>query len=377
MKVLHFGRFHSPYFGGVERHVSLLLGQLKNSIDVDNVVSNDIAKTVVAEADGYRIYKAKSYGLLASVPVSPSLPGLARMLWQQNKYDIAHLHFPDPLAHLATYFLPRSAKVVISWHSDIVRQEKLLAIYQPLLDRLVRRADAIIAATPAHFTSSTQLRSAPPERLHVVPYGIDYSAFDKSPEVEAAAMKIRADYPGKKVIFSVGRHVYYKGFEYLIRAMAEVPDAVLLLGGSGPLDDELGALGSSLNLDDRVFFIGRIPDEDLPAYYHASDVYCMPSVEKSEAFGLVQLEAMACTKPIVGCELNNGASYVNRHGETGLLVPPRDSAGLARALNELLADEGLRIRLGANGRNWATGEFNMERMTNGTLSVYRKVIARP
>lgn len=123
--------------------------------------------------------------------------------------------------------------------------------------------------------------------------------------------------------------------------------------------------------------MGRIPDQDLPACYHASDVYCMPSVEKSEAFGLVQLEAMACAKPIVGCELNNGASYVNRHGETGVLVPPRDPAGLARALNELLADESLRIRLGANGRIRATREFSLERMTKGTLAVYRKVLARP
>ncbi|MBC7945651.1 MAG: glycosyltransferase [Burkholderiales bacterium] len=360
----------------MERHVSLLLGQLKNSVAVDNIVSNDVAKTVVAEADGYRIYKTRSYGLLASVPISPLLPVLARKLWRQNRYDIAHLHFPDPLAHLATYFLPRSAKIVISWHSDVVRQKNLLALYQPFLDHLVRRADAVIAATPAHFTSSTQLRSAPRDRLHVVPYGIDYSAFDKSPEVEAAAMKIRAAYPGKKIIFSVGRHVYYKGFEYLIRAMTSVPNAVLLLGGSGPLDEELSALGSALNLGDRVFFIGRIPDEDLPAYYHASDVYCMPSVEKSEAFGLVQLEAMACAKPVVGCELNNGASYVNRHGETGLLVPPRDSAGLARALNELLGDESLRIRLGNNGRIRATRKFSLERMTNGTLAVYRKVIAR-
>lgn len=376
MRVLHFGRFHSPYFGGVERHVALLLGQLKKSITVDNIVSNDLPKNETTRVDDYRVYKVASYGLVASVPVSPALPFVARKLWRENSYDIAHLHFPDPLAYLAAYFLPRSAKIVISWHSDVVRQQKLLALYQLFLDRLVRRADAIIAATPAHFTSSTQLGMAQRERLHVVPYGIDYSAFDKTREVEMAAMKIRSAYPGKKIVFTVGRHVYYKGFEYLIRAMRQVTNAVLLLGGSGPLDAELEALSASLNLEDRIVFTGRIPDEELAAYYHACDVFCMSSIEKSEAFGLVQLEAMACAKPVVGCELNNGASYVNRHGESGLLVPPRDPVSLAEALNDLLDDNDRRLRMGEQAKVRAQAEFTLERMGEGTLAVYQKVLMR-
>jgi len=377
LKVLHFGRFHSDYFGGVERHVALLLGQLKNRITVDNIVSNETAKTCVIQADGYRVYKASSYGLLASVPVSPSLPMLARKIWRQNSYDIAHLHFPDPLAHLAVFCLPRVARIVISWHSDVIRQKKILALYRPFLDRLMRRADAIIAATPAHFTSSTQLGSAPRERLHVVPYGIDYSEFDRSREIDAVAMNIRGTYPGKKIIFTVGRHVYYKGFEYLIRAMADVFNAVLLLGGTGPVDEELQALSGSLNLKDRIVFTGRIPDADLPAYYHACDIFCLPSVEQSEAFGLVQLEAMACGKPVVGCQLHNGASYVNRDDETGVLVPPRDPERLAQALNALLVDDDRRLRLGLNARQRVLREFTLEQMVQGTLDAYDKVLARP
>ena len=127
-------------------------------------------------------------------------------------------------------------------------------------------------------------------------------------------------------------------------------------------------------LVERVLFTGRIPEEALPAYYHAADVYCLPSVEPSEAFGLVQLEAMACRKPVICCELNNGVSYVNQHEVTGLVVPPRYCHALAWALNELLSDEPKRKNMGEAGYARAHSEFTLERMREGTLQVYRQVL---
>ena len=376
MRVLHFGRFYNDSFGGLERHVANLLEGLSASIHVANVVANERFGLDVIELPRYKVYKAPSLGLLASMPVCPTMPALIRTLERDGRFDLYHLHFPDPMSHLALAALPGDRRVVISWHSDIIRQKTLLRLYRPFLDRIINRAAAIIAATPRHFSSSTQLtRSRHPDRFRVVPYGLDYRPY-LAAELDQQAAAIRAAHGGRRLVFAVGRHVYYKGFEYLIRAMRDVaPNALLLLGGTGPLTPQYRQLVTELGLDDRVRLLGRIPDAALPAHYRAADVFCMPSVEPSEAFGLVQLEAMACARPVVGCELNNGATYVNQHGVTGLVVPPRDPVALASALNTLLADTALAERMGGAGRRRACSEFSLEKMWSGTLQVYREALA--
>jgi glycosyltransferase involved in cell wall biosynthesis len=375
MKALHFGRFHNDNFGGLERHVALLLRGLSRVMHVDNLVANEsFSSNEFITVDGYRVYKTPSLGVFAGPALCPTMPWIARRLHREEKYDIVHLHFPDPMSHLAALALPKDVKVVISWHSDIIRQQNILRFYRPFLDRLVARADAIVAATPAHFTSSTQLGAADPGRQYVVPYGVDYSPYD-NPAAIASGRTLRAKYPGRQLIFTVGRQVYYKGFEYLVRAMRDVrPEALLLMGGAGPLHAELRALAESEGVADRVQFIGRIPDTDLPSYYHAADLYCMPSVDPSEAFGLVQVEAMICRKPVICCELGNGVNYVNQDGKTGLVVPPREPRALAFAINKLLEDDALRISLGDAGRLRAD-EFKLQRMWDGMFSLYGRLVS--
>ncbi len=376
MKALHFGRFYDENFGGLERHVALLLRGLSRSAHVDNLVANDRFASEVVLVNGYRVFKTPSLGLFAGMAVCPTMPWWARKLHRREHYDIVHLHFPDPMSHLAAMALPKNVRLVISWHSDIVRQQNLFKLYRPLLNRIVARADAIIAATPRHFSSSTQLGCADPARLHVVPYGIDFAPFEE-PSAIAAGEKLRARHSGRKIVFAIGRHVYYKGFEYLIRAMKAVrQNALLILGGTGPLSASLKALAAAEGLENRVVFAGRIPDEALPAYYHASEVFCLPSVEPSEAFGLVQVEAMACRKPVVCCELGTGVSYVNQHEVTGLVVPPRDPDALAAALNRLLDDDALRQKMGEAGHARAKNEFTLDRMWRETLTVYREVTVK-
>jgi len=235
---------------------------------------------------------------LGGTPVCPTMPWHAlRRHWRQP-FDIVHLQFPaDPMAHLAYELMPRSVKRVISWHSDIVRQRRLLKLYRPFLDHSLRAADAIIAATPAHISSSEQLSAVRESaKFRVVPYGFDLSRYEQRP---ALADEIRRRYAGKFLVFALGRHVYYKGFEFLIRALASLPGVALALGGQGPLTPELERIAREAGVAERVHFLGRIPDKDLPAWYHACDVFCLPSVEPAEAFGIVQVEAMACGKPVV------------------------------------------------------------------------------
>jgi rhamnosyl/mannosyltransferase len=376
VRVLHFGRFYNDNFGGLERHVANLLDGLSGSIHVANVVANERWGLDVIELPHYKVYKAPSLGLLASMPICPTMPALIRTLEREGRFDLYHLHFPDPMSHLALAALPGQRRIVISWHSDIIRQKTLLTLYRPFLNRIIDRAAAIIAATPRHFSASTQLTSSRhPDRFRVVPYGLDYSPY-LAPDLDVQAAQIRHAHGDRRLVFAVGRHVYYKGFEYLIRAMRDVDEnALLLLGGTGPLTARYRQLVDSLGLAQRVRLLGRVPEAALPAHYRAAAVFCMPSVEPSEAFGLVQLEAMACARPVVGCELENGATYVNQDGVTGLVVPPRDPTALAGALNTLLADSALAERLGGAGRQRALSEFSLEKMWSGTLQVYREVLA--
>ena len=377
MRVLHFGRFYNDQFGGIERHVHLLLKQLATEIEVDNLVANDSPETEVIHVDGFRVIKAPAYGVSAGVAVSPAMIRLARNLHRENPYDILHLHLPDPLSHLTALCLPRSVKVVATWHSDVVRQRHLLKLYQPFMGHFLRqRVDAVIAATPGHFLSSTQLGALVEEKRRVIPYGLDFAFFDKA-ETQVAAQKIRADYPGKFIIFAVGRHVYYKGFPLLIEAMRNIRDAVLILGGSGPLSGELHAQVQRLGLEDRIVLTGRIPDKELPAYYHAADIFCMPSIECSEAFGIVQLEAMACGKPVVCCELNNGVTYVNQHMQTGLVVPANNVVALGQAITQLQYSPELRETLGRQARERARMLFSAEQMGAKTLALYRSLLSPP
>lgn len=371
LRVLTFGRFADADFGGLERYVFTLASALRGEVRFVNIVARRGPPPDVGVA-GETVY-ATPIVTIGNTPICPSMVTHARRLHRREPFDIVHLQFPaDPMAHLAASMLPASVKRVVTWHSDIVRQRKLLALYRPFLERMLRSADAIILPTPAHLTSSEQLAAVRDrDFFHVVPFGFDLTRFgQRPPEADA----IRARHAGRFLVFALGRHVYYKGFEYLIRAMRELPDAALILGGRGPLQDSLVALASQLGIAGRVEFAGRIPDEMLPAYYHACDVYCMPSVERSEAFGIVQIEAMACAKPVVCCELNNGVTWVNRNEVTGLVVPPADAAALASALARLMHDPALRARLGADARDRALKEFTAEAMARGTLAVYREVL---
>lgn len=373
IRVLTFGRFADESYGGLERYVFELGTALEGEVHFVNIVAHRGAPPDVSLA-GETVY-AKPVASLGGTPICPTMPWHALRRHWRAPFDIVHLQFPaDPMAHVACELLPRSVKRIISWHSDIVRQRNLLKLYRPFLNHLIRSADAIVAATPAHITSSEQLAPVRESaRFRVVPYGLDLARFERRPSL---ADDIRRRFGGRFLVFALGRHVYYKGFEYLIRAMADVPAAVLALGGQGPLTGELREIARQAGVAERVHFAGRIPDQELPAWYHASDVFCLSSVEPAEAFGIVQVEAMACGKPVVCCELGNGVNWVNRDGETGLTVPPADAAALADALARLQRDPDLRARLGEQGRRRAWGEFTSAAMARGTLAVYREVLSR-
>jgi rhamnosyl/mannosyltransferase len=371
IRVLTFGRYADDNFGGLERYVFELARALEGEVSFVNIVAKRGAAPDLALA-GETVY-ARPLLHVGGTPICPGMPWHALRRHRRAPFDIVHLQFPaDPMAHLACELLPRSVKRVIGWHSDIVRQRWMLRAYRPFLERTLRRADAIIAATPAHISSSGQLSAVrDTARFHVVPYGFDLARFGRRPPL---ADELRRRFGAAFLVFALGRHVYYKGFEFLIRALAQVPGAALALGGQGPLTGDLQRAARAAGVAERVHFVGRIAEEELPAWYHACDVFCLPSIEPAEAFGIVQIEAMASAKPVVCCELGNGVNWVNPDRETGITVPPGDPSALAGALLQLERDAALRARLGEAGRRRALRFFTSEAMAKATLAIYNEVL---
>jgi rhamnosyl/mannosyltransferase len=287
-------------------------------------------------------------------------------LIRRENPDVAHLHFPYPLGELANHFFGHARKTVITYHSDIIRQKYLRVAYAPLLARVLARADRIIASSPNYIASSPVLARYK-NKCVVVPLGIDPTPFEISPSGSLSyGEKDRV-----RLLF-VGHLRYYKGVNYLIEAMPETPRAQLTIVGSGPMERAWRELAQRLNVSERVTFAGEVSDAELPGYYAASDIFVLPASERSEAFGAVQLEAMASGKPVVCTELGTGTSFVNVNEETGLVVPARDSDALARAINRLIDDPALRARMGAAGRARVRDKFTLEKMVDQVMQVYTK-----
>ena len=371
MRVAHFAKYAFARIGGMERHVGILTRALAaRGVDVTVFAYDPSGTAKPRMVDGVKVEPVPALLHFSSQSLAPALITRARRIARERRFDVVHQHWPDPFAHVAATLVPGRPAQVVSWHSDIVRQKLLRPIYRAIAPRVLVRPDALIGATQAHLRSEQMDCFAPPERRHVIPYSIDTSPYEATPQVLQTAHALRMRYGGSRLIFALGRHVYYKGFEVLIRAMRNVP-AVLLLGGEGPLTPELRRL--AIDLAARVEFIGAIPEELLPAYYHACDVFCLPSIAQTEAFGLVQAEAMTCGKPLVNTALGNGVNELAPDGLCALAVRPGDQQELATALCRVLSDSELAARLGAAGRNRVRTAFTVDSMTQKMLDLYEMV----
>jgi rhamnosyl/mannosyltransferase len=366
LSVLHVGKYFPPHVGGMETHLRALCGELQQSVNVSVIVANDARETEEALVEGVKVTRVGTLFDLASAPICP---GMVRKI-RQAEADLVHLHLPNPTAILAYLASGHSGRLVVTYHSDIVRQKVLGKAFQPILGRALDRCSAVITSSLNYIETSPVL-SAYRERCRVIPYGIPIEQFHRY-DTEAVA-KIRAQY-GPRMVLSVGRLIYYKGFEYLIQAMARV-EGRLLIVGEGPLRADLERKTQSYKLGDRVVFLGGV--QDVVPYYHAADVFVLASTARSEAFGIVQLEAMACGKPVVNTRLDSGVPSVSVDGVTGLTVPPAHPEALARAINLLLDDPGLRANYGRAARRRVQEEFSLDLMISRTLRLYTEVMGSP
>lgn len=314
------------------------------------------------------IYRAGFFGHLFSMPLSP---GLFVHFWRiAANYDVIALHHPDPAATLALFLLRRRVRagIVVHWHSDVVRQKVALRLFLPLQRWLLRRAFAVVVSSPVYARS--RHLEAVRDKVLVVPIGIERRA----PRGDAARVAaFRARYADAVLVFALGRLVYYKGFEYLVEAGAHLDGSLkILIGGDGPYRRRLRRLIARHGLTRKVFLLGSLDDDEAQVCYQACDVFCLPSVLPSEAFGIVQIEAMRLGKPVVATRLpGSGVSWVNADRVSGLNVAPRDPVALARAINVLARNPGLARRFGERGRRRFEALFTREHMCDLLQRIYR------
>lgn len=368
-RILQVGKYYYPYFGGIEK-VNFLLteGLNKKEIKCDVLCSNNINKYEENQKNGYWIYRIARWAEFAATPIIPGIIPKLYSLLKSNKYNIIHLHHPDPFATLAILICQPKARLVVQWHMDIIKQKKLYFFFKYFERLLLKRADCILVTSPNYLGSSIPLNRFK-SKCKVIPLGIP----DRS--LQFLGISESKLYPNKKVVFSLGRFTDYKGFEFLIKAASQLPeDHVVILAGTGPLKYRYDRIVQETQPGGRFVFAGKVSEEELSNLYQRCDVFCLPSISKNEAFGLVMLEAMTYSKPIVSTNIiGSGTSWVNLDGVSGINVPPANPEALAVAIQKLTSDPSLANRLGKGGRSRYLEQFTDELMVQRTLAVYQEL----
>lgn len=355
LKILEVNKAYFPHIGGIEtlvKQYSEELGQFDTQVRT-LVCCDNRGGSIRERVNGVPVIRAANFGTYFSCPISTQFVKQFRRLSQ--KADVIHIHMPFPLADFAMLLSGFKGKVVLSWHSDIVKQKKLLTLYKPLLKYLLNRADMIFVATEGHIDGSDFLPEYR-EKCRILPYGItveDYLNIDRKPILTEKL----TDKNSVKVFFT-GRLVYYKGVDVLLKAFRLVNGCELFIAGTGELEAELKAYAKEHNMEDKVHFLGFLPDDELKQAYADCDIFVLPSVAKSEAFGIVQLEAMVYGKPVINTLLPSGVPHVSIHKKTGLTVPPSDFESLSAAILALARNRELREEYGKNAADRVMENFN-------------------
>ncbi len=321
--------------------------------------------------NGVKVTRASSYGIYFSMPIS--LDFFVKFWRMARTSDIIQLHAPFPLSDFACLLFARKKKIVLWWHSDIVKQKKIMFFYGPILNRLIRRVDRIVVATQGHIDSSEYIK--PLEyKCVIIPYGIRVEEYDCHKMEPILSTKL-VDTNAKKVLFA-GRLVYYKGVDVLLDAISLTHGAELFISGDGALEGTLKEQAESLGIQNRVHFLGKLSDDELKSAFSDCDLFVLPSVQNSEAFGIVQLEAMISKKPVINTSLPTGVPHVSLDSHTGLTVKPGDAGALAKAIQALVDDDGLRQEMGIRAERRVREVFDLKYTINQLFALYQDVLTK-
>lgn len=428
LRVLQVSKLYYPYIGGIERVVTQVAEGLAEQTEMSVLVCSEDCRYREETQNGVHVVRVPSLFRLGNLPVPFGLVHTLRRLGKEQ--DVIHLHMPFPFGDLACLLSGYRGKMILWWHSDVVRQKKLMHLYKPVMLRMLRRADKIVVATEGHIEGSAYLKPFR-EKCVVIPFGADprlearADAYIARREAAEAAARCRRAEEGccalpesgggllcaarreavtgavscaqangeqrctdeiccpeknsgrqseiemKPLRFLfVGRLVYYKGCDVLLSAFAKLEKGKLVMAGSGDMAQDCRRLAEELGIRERVIFLSKPSDEELYRQYEACDVFVLPSVARSEAFGLVQIEAMAFGKPVINTNLPSGVPYVSLDKVTGLTVEPGDADGLADAMRWMAEHEKERKEMGERARERMKQEYRMDKMLERVKKLY-------
>jgi len=373
MHILHVAKYYYPYAGGMESIVrDLCEGLVQKGHQVTVLCSHDKWKYEEDHINGVKVVRLPRLGVFFGQNINLQAFSMLRKL--SLSADIVHLHTPNPLFESACMAIPRHIPVVCTYHSDIVRQKILLKIYKPLFKKFLNRLKAVYVPTQNHITYSEFLNDQK-EKCRIVPFGIDTQHLKSKEETIEMAMKLRSQY-GAYSIF-IGRLVGYKGLPVLLNAMKDIKENLVIVG-DGPDREKITEMIKEYALEDRVHLLGKVFDNTkFAALIHGSEFLVLPSITPNENFGIVQLEAMACSKPVITTRLKSGVSAVGIEGVTTLLAKPGCSSELSEKMNLLFSSRELKRSMGEAGKKRFDEFYTYDSMINTQCIYYEELVQGP
>lgn len=368
MHVVHIYKDYAPVLGGIEGHIrTLAVGLALRGLKISVVVCQPRGECLPTEEvlQGVRVVRLPRDIDLASSAFSWRHASIVRQL----QPDIIHLQMPWPPGDVISALL-KDTPLVVSYQSDVVRQKNAMRLYAPLLRHTLRRAAIIISSSPAYAQTSPWLKPWQ-SKIKIIPLGMHAPLRADNALIALWRTRIPAPF-----LLWVGRMRYYKGLQYAIEALAQLPnDIKLVLVGTGTVQHELMTQVEQAGLVHRVMWLGDCSDADIAALHALARIFVFPSHLRAEAFGLSLLEALAAGVPAISCEIGTGTSFVNQHRRTGLVVPPANPHALAHAIQTLWYDDPLRQQMAQNARTWVAQHFHADQMIDDVANVYHDTIS--
>jgi len=388
MNVLHIGKYYPPFAGGIEHFMADLLAiQNQQGLQASALVHDhhapgwQLLPVVSSDPDyAYPLYRSPCYGRLLYAPIAPHFIYWLQRVIQQQQPDILHLHLPNTSAFFALMLpIARAIPWVIHWHSDVVaagfdqRLTWAYQVYRPWEQALLKRSRAVIVTSPPYLAASPALQPWR-DKCQVIPLGLADTQTPKINQADHTWAKQQWQRTGLRVLH-VGRMTYYKGQQNLLNALAQSPQSQLLLVGDGELKSPLQQQIQALNLTHRCRMTGFISDQRLQALFASCDCICLPSLERTEAFGMVLLEAMRYAKPAIISQLkDSGMTWVVQDQRTGCHVPINDPAALAQAFETLVQQPDLAVQWGKQAYQRLQDEFALPKLARQIEPCYQTVL---
>lgn len=370
MKILHISKYYYPYIGGVENICKYLVEGTQNH-ETAVVCFNETHRNTMEVVNGHSVYRVGTWINIARQALSLSYFYVLKKAIKEFQPDVIQFHWANPFpAWVLLCVIPKSVKLIVHWHMDIIKQKRIYPLIKPVETALLKRADIVCVTSPQYRDGSLPLQPFK-DKIRIVQNAMDENSFILQDSDKEKIDAVKAKYDNKPIIFFIGRHIEYKGLPHLVEAEKHVKsDCEFVIAGEGPLTDELKAKCKS----SRVHFVGRLSNEDLKLYHYAASVFTFPSITKNEAFGVALAEAMYCGTPTVTFTIPySGVNWVSLHEKTGIEVENGNDKAYAQAIDNLLQDDITRNLYARNAINRVKDFFTLQKMLDKMEECYKEM----